>query len=120
MATPAFLACWNAGIEVGCRRRSCDSSRARKEPMNVLTIGNQKGGTAKTTTAAALAVLLSRTGQPVHLIDMDPQASLTAALGQSDGEGLLYQAMSQRRALPVVRLSETLTLTPSSIDLARG
>jgi chromosome partitioning protein len=88
--------------------------------MNVLTIGNQKGGTAKTTTAAALAVLLSRSGQPVHVIDMDPQASLTAAFGQSDNDGLLYQAMSQRHALPVVRLSDTLTLTPSSIDLARG
>jgi len=88
--------------------------------MNVLTIGNQKGGTAKTTTAAALAVLLSRTGQPVHVIDMDPQASLTAAFGQADSEGLLYQAMSQRGALPVVRLSDTLTLTPSSIDLAKG
>lgn len=88
--------------------------------MNVLAIANQKGGTAKTTTAAALAVLLSRTGQPVHVIDMDPQASLTAAFGQSDREGLLYQAMSQRSALPIVRLSETLTLTPSSIDLAKG
>jgi chromosome partitioning protein len=88
--------------------------------MNVLAIGNQKGGTAKTTTAAALAVLLSRTGQPVHAIDMDPQASLTAAFGQNDNEGLLYQAMSQRTALPVVRLSDTLTLTPSSIDLAKG
>jgi chromosome partitioning protein len=88
--------------------------------MNVLAIGNQKGGTAKTTTAAALAVLLSRTGQPVHVIDMDPQASLTAAFGQNDSEGLLYQAMSQRLALPVVRLSEHLTLTPSSIDLAKG
>jgi chromosome partitioning protein len=88
--------------------------------MNVLTIANQKGGTAKTTTAAALAVLLSRTGQPVHVIDMDPQASLTAAFGQSDSEGLLYQAMSQRGALPIVRLSDALTLTPSSIDLAKG
>jgi chromosome partitioning protein len=88
--------------------------------MNVLTIGNQKGGTAKTTTAAALAVLLSRTGQPVHVIDMDPQASLTAAFGQHDAEGLLYQAMCERKALPVVRLSDSLTLTPSSIDLAKG
>lgn len=88
--------------------------------MNVLAIGNQKGGTAKTTTAAALAVQLSRTGQPVHVIDMDPQASLTAAFGQTDGEGLLYQAMTQRQALPIVRLSDTLTLTPSSIDLAKG
>ena len=88
--------------------------------MNTLAIANQKGGTAKTTTAAALAVLLSRTGQPVHLIDMDPQASLTAAFGQSDSEGLLYQAMVQRGGLPVVKLSDTLTMTPSSIDLAKG
>ena len=88
--------------------------------MNVLAVANQKGGTAKTTTAAALAVLLSRSGQKVHVIDMDPQASLTAAFGQNDGEGLLYQAMVQRSALPVVRLSDTLTLTPSSIDLAKG
>ena len=88
--------------------------------MNVLAIANQKGGTAKTTTAAALGVLLSRTGQPVHLIDMDPQASLTAAFGQNDNEGLLYQAMRQRTGLPVIRLSDTLTMTPSSIDLAKG
>jgi len=88
--------------------------------MNVLVIGNQKGGTAKTTSTAALAVLLSRTGQAVHVIDMDPQASLTACFGQVDPEGLLYQAMSRREALPVIRLNEYLTLTPSSIDLARG
>ena len=88
--------------------------------MNVLTVANQKGGTAKTTSAAALAVLLSRSGQPVHAIDMDPQASLTAAFGQGDEEGLLYQAMVRRSALPIVRLSEALTLTPSSIDLAKG
>lgn len=88
--------------------------------MNVLVIGNQKGGTAKTTTAAALAVLLSRAGQAVHVIDMDPQASLTSAFGHADSEGLLYQAMTQRGPLPVVKLTDTLTMTPSSIDLARG
>ena len=75
-------------------------TKGRGSRMNVLAIGNQKGGTAKTTTAAALAVLLSRTGQPVHMIDMDPQASLTAAFGQHDGEGLLYQAMTQRGRCP--------------------
>ncbi len=88
--------------------------------MNVLVIANQKGGTAKTTTAAALAVLLSRDGMPVHVVDMDPQASLTAAFGQSDPDGLLYQAMSRRGPLPVVSLAGNLTLTPSTIDLARG
>ncbi len=88
--------------------------------MHVLAVGNQKGGVAKTTSAAALGVVLSREGRPVHLIDMDPQANLTAAFGQRDPEGLLYQAMKNRGPLPLVRLGENLTLTPSSIDLARG
>jgi chromosome partitioning protein len=88
--------------------------------MNVLAIGNQKGGTAKTTTAAALAVLMSRAGRRTHIVDMDPQASLSAAFGRADPEGLLYQAMTTRGPLPVVRLADNLTMTPSSIDLARG
>jgi chromosome partitioning protein len=88
--------------------------------MHVLAIGNQKGGVAKTTSAAALGVILSRRGKAVHLIDMDPQANLSEAFGVEDGEGLLFQALRQRGPLPVVRLSDTLTLTPSSIDLARA
>lgn len=88
--------------------------------MHVLAIGNQKGGVAKTTSAAALGVLISREGRVVHLVDMDPQANLTAAFGQSDPEGLLYQALKNRNPLPVVPLKENLTLTPASIDLARG
>jgi chromosome partitioning protein len=88
--------------------------------MNVLAIGNQKGGTAKTTTSAALAVMLSRRGRKVHLIDMDPQASLTAAFGVQEPDGLLYLALKNGAGLPVVPLSETLSLTPSSIDLASG
>ena len=88
--------------------------------MHVLAVGNQKGGVAKTTSAAALGVVLSRQGRPVHLIDMDPQANLTAAFGQTDPEGVLYQALKQRAPLPLLRLADNLTLTPSSIDLARG
>jgi chromosome partitioning protein len=80
----------------------------------------QTGGTAKTTTAAALAVLLSRARVNTHLIDMDPQASLTTAFGQEDSDGLLYRALSQRSPLPVARIADHLTMTPSSIDLSRG
>ena len=86
----------------------------------IIAIANQKGGTAKTTTAAACAVLLARAGVPTHLVDMDPQASLTSAFGQSDAEGRLHAAMCDRAALPVVEVAENLTLTPSSIDLSRG
>jgi len=88
--------------------------------MHVIAIGNQKGGVGKTTTAAVLAVLLSRQSRRVHVIDLDPQASLTASLGQHDETGQLYLALKERTALPVVTLNDYLTLTPSSIDLARG
>ena len=88
--------------------------------MNVIAISNQKGGTAKTTTAAALAVLLSREGFRVHLVDSDPQASLTTAFGLTDPEGLLYHAMCRRGPLPIVSLAENLSISPSSIDLSRG
>ena len=57
----------------------------------------QAGGTAKTTTAAALAVLLARGGTPTHLIDMDPQASLTRAFGLGDETDGLYS--ESRRAV---------------------
>jgi cellulose biosynthesis protein BcsQ len=79
--------------------------------MNVIAISNQKGGTAKTTTAAAFAVLLSRAGFRVHLVDSDPQASLTMAFGLTEPDGLLYQAMCQRGPLPVVTLA-VLDATP--------
>ena len=88
--------------------------------MNVIAIANQKGGTAKTTTAAAFGVLLARSGFRTHLVDMDPQASLTTAFGQSDPDGKLYRALERRIALPIVPVSENLSISPSSIDLSRG
>ena len=81
---------------------------------------NQKGGVGKTTTTAALGVLLARQGRGVHLVDMDHQADLTSAFGQNDAEGLLYEALTKRGPLPVVPVGDHLTLTPSSIDLAGG
>jgi chromosome partitioning protein len=56
----------------------------------------------------------------VHLIDSDPQADLTSAFGYHDPKGLLYQAMGEQKPLPIVELSDNLSLTPSSIDLTRG
>jgi chromosome partitioning protein len=47
----------------------------------VITIANEKGGVAKTTTAVSLGAALAQGGQQVLVVDLDPQANLTLSLG---------------------------------------
>jgi chromosome partitioning protein len=46
-----------------------------------LSISNQKGGVAKTTSSLALGAALVEAGQQVLLVDLDPQANLGMGLG---------------------------------------
>jgi chromosome partitioning protein len=47
----------------------------------VVAVGNQKGGVAKTTTCLSLGACLADLGKSVLLIDLDPQANLSLSLG---------------------------------------
>lgn len=53
----------------------------------VIAIANQKGGTAKTTTAVNLGACLAHAGRRVVLVDLDAQCNLTSHLGLEPPEG---------------------------------
>jgi len=88
----------------------------------VFTIANQKGGVGKTTTAVNLAAALAEKKIHTLLIDLDPQANATSAIGVEKKEGVsLYGPLrGEGTALEkVVPTSyEYLALIPSEEDLA--
>jgi chromosome partitioning protein len=88
----------------------------------IVTFVNQKGGVGKTTTAVSLAAALGRRGQRVLLVDLDPQANATSAVG-CDGNGaagiydaLLGEAPPGQCVIDITE--EKLSLVPSSAALA--
>jgi chromosome partitioning protein len=98
---------------------------ARAPQTTVLAIANQKGGAAKTTTAVALAAALVDGGARVLLIDCDPQANATDAVGfdRQAAYHSLYHAMHAYldggdAVLPVFELEEGWHLVPSHLHLA--
>jgi len=88
----------------------------------VITIANQKGGVGKTTTAINLAAGLAARKLPTLLIDLDPQANATSALGYEKQPGkslygpLLGEGKAEERILPTT--TERLSLIPAEVDLA--
>ncbi len=90
--------------------------------MKILAIANQKGGVGKTTTAVNLGVALAEKKLRVLLIDLDPQANATSALGMQEVQGesiydsLIGNVSIANKILPT-RI-DNMFIIPADLDLA--
>ncbi|MBC7628418.1 ParA family protein [Ferruginibacter sp.] len=94
--------------------------------MPIISFAIQKGGSGKTTTVINLAAALQIQGKKILLVDADPQANLTQALGVSDKtEPNLFtefkkemEGKNTEGQSVIIKLAGGLHLIPSSIELA--
>ena len=87
----------------------------------IIALANQKGGVSKTTSAINLGAALAELHQRTLLVDLDPQASLTAALGINPAElpASIHDVLVHRTSLPEILVTAAdLHIAPSTIDLA--
>jgi len=89
----------------------------------VTAVVNQKGGVGKTTTTFNLGVALQRLGRRILLIDLDPQASLSASAGIPVAQltASVYQALLDEATDPLPLIHGTTSgvdVLPATIDLA--
>jgi chromosome partitioning protein len=88
----------------------------------IITVANQKGGVGKTTTAVNLASALAVAGSRVLLVDIDPQANATSAVGIQRGSfhKNIYHCLTLNEPIKNVILTTeiaTLHLVPSDRNL---
>ncbi len=85
----------------------------------VVSFSNQKGGVGKTTSCVNLACSLSALGYKILLVDFDPQANATSALGVFDKnvENSIFAALYNRSTDGCIKKGEYVDFIPSSRDL---
>ena len=87
----------------------------------IISILNQKGGVGKTTISVNLSTALALNGKSTLLIDMDPQANSTIALGiEPEGGTGIHTVLDGRQTIEEVILNtqiDSLHLVPSHLNL---
>lgn len=87
--------------------------------MQIITIANQKGGTAKTTTAAAIAQAGAAQGLKVLAVDIDPQGNLSFMLKADTRHGGSYELLEGEPARRLIQeTAQSIDTIPASRNLA--
>jgi len=88
--------------------------------MITITVANQKGGVAKTTTAITLAHGLALKGKKTLVVDLDPQGQAATILGLEQEPGVFNLLVGGRSPAEVIRASgrERLALIPGDKNTA--
>ena len=88
----------------------------------IISMVNQKGGVAKTTSTLNIGALLAEQGKKVLMIDLDPQSSLTISLGieEEQFEYSMYDVMCEGIEIDkvILQVKENLFIAPAIIDLS--
>lgn len=91
--------------------------------MRIITVTNNKGGVAKTTSVHSIGAALSKLGKKVLLIDLDPQGNLSSAFGiDIDSlETTIYDAMKNKNPNPyILEIEDNLHILPSNLVLEKA
>jgi len=84
----------------------------------IISLLNHKGGVGKTTSTMNIGAGLVELGKRVLLIDLDPQANLTLALGIPRQPSSMYEAMRGESDLVPFHLKDRLHVVISVLDLS--
>lgn len=86
----------------------------------VISLFNQSGGVGKTTLTMNLGYHLAQLKRKVLLVDMDPQASLTAFMGLEPSElgKTVYESIMRGDPLAIHPKLHGMDLAPANIDLS--
>jgi len=111
-------------VRPGCRLfRAQMPDIGKGEPMRSIALINQKGGVGKTTSTANIGACLALKGRRVLIVDIDPQANLTAHFGLDiyESRKTIYNLLTgdaEAEDTTVGTDVEGLDLVPSDINLA--
>jgi chromosome partitioning protein len=84
----------------------------------IISILNQKGGVGKTTSSMNVGSWMSILGYKVLIVDLDPQANLTAAFGIKDPEFTIYGTLLNEYPFKAFEVEKNISIVASTPALS--